>query len=292
MTMTTETIPTPNKGRGRPPKAAEITPQDAARELLTRRHARENLYEYIKAVWPIMEPGYAFRDGWMVGALAEHLQAVIEGEIRFLLINMPPRLLKTATSGVAMPSWAWIQRPELKFLYASYSHALALDASLKCRNVIRSRWYQARWGDRFSIRDDRDTKDYYANDRGGERLITSTDGTTTGRGGDVIVCLPSWVLVETSVGPVPAGELVDGRIDCRVLSFNHETGETELKAIESYETNPGRDLVEIDLGDRTLTCTEDHEVHVEGRGYVRAIDIEPGDVVSVLPELRWATEEA
>jgi len=251
--------------------------------LLRRRRAKESLHEYMRQGWPVMEPGYSFRDGWMVGALCEHLQAVVQGDIRRLLINMPPRLLKTLTSGVAMPSWAWIEWPHLKFLYASYSHNLAEDASLKCRNVIESRWYRNRYGHIYSLRDDLNTKSYYANTRGGERLITSTDGTTTGRGGDIIVCLPPDVCVETDQGAVPIGELVGRRLECRVLSFNHGTQRPEFKKIEAYEENEGRPLVEIDLGDRLLTCTEDHQIYVEGRGYIRAIDLAPGDVVTVLP---------
>jgi len=165
----------------------QVTPEQAAQELLRRRAAQESLYEFFKAAWPIIEPGYNYVDGWHVQAICEHLEAVFNGDIRNLLINMPPRALKTSLTGVAFPAWCWINRPTEKFVYASYSFTLAEDASIKCRALIRSKWFQSRWGGMWQITEDRDTKEYYTNTAGGERIISSVDGTLTGRGGDVFV---------------------------------------------------------------------------------------------------------
>lgn len=164
-----------------------VTPEQAAEELLRRAAAKESLYEFFKQAWPVIEPGYGYVDGWHVQAICEHLEAVFRGEIRNLLINMPPRALKTSLTGVAFPAWCWINRPTEKFVYASYSYTLAEDASIKCRALIRSKWFQARWGNLWQLTEDRDTKEYYTNTGGGERIISSVDGTLTGRGGDVFV---------------------------------------------------------------------------------------------------------
>lgn len=158
-----------------------------AAELLARRKAVGDLHEFVVQAWPIMEPGYSFKDSWHIQAICEHLEAVYSGQIRNLLINVPPRSLKTLLTGVAWPVWCWLQKPTEKFIFGSYSYSLAEDASIKCRALIRSKWFRDRWGDKIQITDDRDTKEYFSNTKGGERIITSVDGTLTGRGGDILV---------------------------------------------------------------------------------------------------------
>lgn len=166
---------------------SQLDLQVIAEELERRVNAEDNLYEFFKQAWHVIEPGYKYVDNWHVGATTEHLQAVTEGQIKNLLINFPPRFLKTDICGVAWPAWEWIKTPNRKWLFGSYSWTLAEDASIKCRQLVKSAWYMTRWGDRFSILDDRDKKDHFANDKGGERIITSPDSTMTGRGGDRVV---------------------------------------------------------------------------------------------------------
>lgn len=251
-----------------------------AAELEARVKAEATLYEFFKQAWHVIEPGYQFVDNWHIGAVAEHLQAVTEGQIKNILINFPPRDLKTDTGGVAWPAWEWIRHPNRKFLYGSYSWTLAEDASIKCRQLIKSGWYQTRWGDRFSIIDDRDKKDHFANDRGGERIITSPDSTMTGRGGDRVVCLPAETLIATENGPLQIGEIVDGRLPVRVACFDHEADEVTFSAITEYEKSPGRSLIEIETSSGAVVrLTEDHPVFVSGRGYIPAADVRPGDEV-------------
>src|SRR5438034_293575 len=66
-----------------------------------------------------------------------------------LIINVPPRTAKSILTSVCWPCWSWMARPGMRFLCASYSDQLATEHSLARRNLITSRWYQLRWGDRF-----------------------------------------------------------------------------------------------------------------------------------------------
>ena len=59
---------------------------------------------------------------------------------------------------------------------------------MKCRRLIESPWYQERWGDRFALTSDQNTKGRFDNNRSGYRLATSVGGAATGEGGDRIVC--------------------------------------------------------------------------------------------------------
>jgi predicted phage terminase large subunit-like protein len=153
------------------------------RELATRR-----LREFVRLAWPIIEPSTPFVPGWHIDAIIDHLEAVTNGQIRNLLINVPPRHMKSLLVSVLWPAWEWIQHPERRWLYSSYAASLSIRDSVKCRTLIESPWYQARWGVRYALASDQNTKMRFENDRSGYRIATSVGGTVTGEGGDRIVC--------------------------------------------------------------------------------------------------------
>ncbi|MFM8008319.1 MAG: hypothetical protein ACKO86_26060, partial [Dolichospermum sp.] len=95
------------------------------------------------------------------------LAELMKGKIKSLLINLPPRKGKTNLISIAFPAWVWINYPEKKFICASYSNSLALKIADKSRLLIESSWYQERWGDRFKLRKDQNSKSYFANDKTG-----------------------------------------------------------------------------------------------------------------------------
>lgn len=162
----------------RPNLAAEID-----RELATRR-----LREFVRQAWPIVEPATPFVPGWHIDAIIEHLEAVSRGQIRNLLINVPPRHMKSLLVSVFWPAWEWIRFPERRWLYSSYAAQLSIRDSVKCRRLIESPWYQKQWGNVFALTSDQNTKGRFDNNRSGYRLSTSVGGAATGEGGDRIVC--------------------------------------------------------------------------------------------------------
>ena len=147
----------------------------------------QSLAAFIRAAWPIVEPRAAFVPGWHLDAIAEHLEAVSAGEIRRLQIWVPPGSMKSLTTSVFWPAWEWTTQPGVRYITGSYDLALATRFAVRARDLMRSRWYQDRWGDRFQMKRDEDLKQSYANDRGGERHVTSPTGGATGRHGDRIL---------------------------------------------------------------------------------------------------------
>ena len=123
-----------------------------------------------------MEPGRNFYDNWHIEAICEHLQAVVNGDIRRLIINIPPRHMKSITAAVALPAWAWIDNPSKRFLFASYAGSLSVRDSVKCRRLIASRWYQENFGHIFQLTGDQNQKQRFENDKTGMRIATSVDG--------------------------------------------------------------------------------------------------------------------
>ena len=119
------------------------------RELATR-----SFREFVRQAWPIIEPLTPFVSSWHIDAIVEHLEAVTRGQIRNLLINVPPRHMKSILVSVLWPAWEWIAHPERRWLYSSYAAALSIRDSLKCRQLIESPWYQRFWGDRYALASD------------------------------------------------------------------------------------------------------------------------------------------
>lgn len=109
------------------------------------------------------------------------------GHIRDLLINMPPRHMKSIAVSVMWPVWEWLTFPERRWLFASYAATLSTRDSLKCRRLIESPWFQSNFGHVFQLTGDQNAKTRFDNDKTGYRLATSVGGTGTGEGGDRIV---------------------------------------------------------------------------------------------------------
>lgn len=148
---------------------------------------RRSLYDFAVGAWPVLEPANDFIDNWHIKAICDHLQAVTEGKIRFLIINIPPRFMKSLLVSVLWPAWEWTMKPSKRWLTASYGQNLSERDAVKCRNLINSSWYQTRFGKSFRLSGDQNAKRRYENDATGFRVATSPDGLGTGEGGDHLV---------------------------------------------------------------------------------------------------------
>lgn len=150
--------------------------------MVAAEKMRRNLAHYMQQAWIQIDPA-RLRWNWHLDALSDHLMALSVGEIRFLGIEIPPRMTKSASCTIVWPTWHWIRWPEEQFICASYSSSLSLEHSLQARRLIESEWYQSRWGDRYYMLGDENRADMYRNSKGGYRLTTSVGGRTTGEGG-------------------------------------------------------------------------------------------------------------
>lgn len=156
-----------------------------------REACESSLSQFLACAWPYIDSS-EYQTCWAIDAMADHLEAVVAGDIRRLLINCPPRCSKTTLVSIAFPAWVWAQMdvsylagPQVQFLCASYGHTLSLDSSNKCRRLIGSSWYQDLWGGRFQLRGDQNTKFHWENDKGGARIATSVGGSLIGLGGAI-----------------------------------------------------------------------------------------------------------
>lgn len=160
---------------------------DALKREKERREAEGSLAGFIKHGWSILEPGTEYHDGWHIHAIAEHLEACLNRDIKQLIINIPPRHSKSLLASCFFPCYSWIEAPEERFLFASYAASLSVRDSLKCRRLMQSDWFQERWGHRFQLIGDQNSKMFFENDKTGYRMATSVGASTTGHGGTIIV---------------------------------------------------------------------------------------------------------
>jgi len=151
-------------------------------EIMTR-----DFRQFIAGAWHVVEPGKEYAPNWHIDAIAEHLMYVSLGDIDDLVINIPPRHTKSLTCAVFWPAWEWTWMPSSQWMFATYAAPLTLRDSVKCRRLILSPWYQARFGQRFHITSDQNQKGRFENNHNGYRLATSVGGTATGEGGDRLV---------------------------------------------------------------------------------------------------------
>lgn len=109
---------------------------------IRRERAERSLAEFIKQAWPIIEPGTDYIENWHIDLICEYLQAVKDGEIKRLVINIPPRHMKSINVTVCFPCWTWTQEPEKRFIKVSYSDSLSRKHNVLSRDIIQSPWYR------------------------------------------------------------------------------------------------------------------------------------------------------
>ena len=167
--------------------------QEAILHYLDRDLAEKRLLSFVQLAWDEIMPESPFMNGWHVGCICEHLEALFHLQIQNLVLNCPPRCSKSILIAVLFCSWVWAKEPSSKFIYGSYNTDLAIRDSVETRDLIRSDWYQKKWSSLFAIagwqvKPDSDMKSWFANDRGGYRIATSTTGArSTGHGADYLI---------------------------------------------------------------------------------------------------------
>lgn len=165
---------------------------EAERERVTKDAERirarcQTLSGFIREAWHVVEPSITYVHGWHIDAICEHLEAVTNGEIIRLLINVPPGTMKSLITGVFWPAWEWGPRgrASLRYLGSSYSEDYAKRDNRRMRDLVTSDWYQALWGDTVKLT--RSGEMAFANTRTGFRQGVPFSRLTGGRGDRVII---------------------------------------------------------------------------------------------------------
>jgi len=146
-----------------------------------------DLKEFFNRAWKILEPATPLIDAWYLDYVLEYLAAVDMGQIKRLIINIPPRHAKSMLVSTIWPAWSWIERPWLRWVFASYSSSLSTKLSIDRRELIQSPWYRENWGDVVAMSDDQNVKDEFQNVHRGRMISLGVGGSVTGKGGHRVV---------------------------------------------------------------------------------------------------------
>ena len=294
--------------REQEPNAEQFAIKAALRTMIPQCEAspgeigdlENSLAEFMKRAWHVVEPGVDLKWSWHLDAISEHLQAVSNGEIKQLLINVPPGCSKSLLTCVFWPAWEWARDPSKRWMFASYDQKLSIRDSMRCRFLLQSAWYQNRWGFRVQFARDANLKTYFENTALGYRLATSVGGHATGEHPDRIVCFPAGTKVTTDAGEIPIEKLAEISHDVSVLSSSG-SGAVWSDKFSVTSRYFGERLVTVSFfSGRKIECTPDHLVYVHGLGYVKAGQLTSGQEVvtdeismQALPEglLREAEQE-
>ena len=145
---------------------------------------RHDFHSFVHMAFRTVFPGTPYCDNWHIEAIAFELMRVHSGENRRLLINQPPRSLKSLTISVAYVAWVLGQDPSRRFIVASYSSDFAAELHRLFRALIDAPWYRKAFPEMVPVKD---TGSELVTSAGGGRYATSVGGTLTGRGADAII---------------------------------------------------------------------------------------------------------
>jgi len=132
-----------------------------------------------------LSPRSAFLMNWHIEFIGAKLAAVRAGKIGRLIINVPPRYLKSHLASVTFPAWCLGHDPSAQILCVSYAQELADKLSRDCRRIMMSDWYRRLFPTRLSP--ERQAVSEFETTAQGCRLATSVGGVLTGRGADIII---------------------------------------------------------------------------------------------------------
>ena len=141
---------------------------------------------FLRKAFTIINPSIKIKWNWHLDYLCDTLEAVASGKIKRLLINIPPRYLKSIICSVAFPAWLMGRDPSKRVIVASYSKILATKHSQDTRIIMQSKWYKKNFPNTV-LADGMNEKNKFCTTENGFRFATSVNGTLTGEGGDVLI---------------------------------------------------------------------------------------------------------
>jgi hypothetical protein len=146
---------------------------------------RQDLYAFTEKCFRDLNPATEFLRSWHIEVIVDALEACRRREVNRLIINTPPRSLKSIYASVAFPAWLLGHEPSGQIICASYAQDLANKHAMDCRALLSSKWYQ----DLFPTRllSQRQAVQEFVTTQQGSRLATSVGGVLTGRGADFII---------------------------------------------------------------------------------------------------------
>jgi len=140
---------------------------------------KDDFLEFVKHMWPEFVEGYHHK------IIAEKFNKLATGEIKRLIVNMPPRHTKSEFASNYLPAWMIGRNPKLKIIQTTHTAELAVRFGRKAKNVIDSSEYQEVF--KTKLQEDSKAAGRWETEGGGEYFAAGVGGAITGRGADLLI---------------------------------------------------------------------------------------------------------
>lgn len=158
-------------------------------QAITTKLCLDSLAHFTRTFWHLIEPGQPYIHGWHIDAACRHLESAAKFQLLELLVNWPPRHMKSILVNVMFPAWVWAHEEwaSRRFMCASYSERNSIRDGVKMRTIIQSELYQKLFKPSWTLREDQNQKLKFENTQAGFRFSTSVGGAVTGEGADFLI---------------------------------------------------------------------------------------------------------
>jgi len=153
---------------------------DKYKELHDREEYQRDFLKFVKHVWPSFITGSHHR------IFAEKLERVARGELKRLIVNMPPRHTKSEFASYLFPAWVMGQSPETKIIQATHTAELAVGFGRKVKNLLDSEIYRDVFPE-IQLARDAKASGRWSTDKGGEYYAVGVGGALAGRGANLCI---------------------------------------------------------------------------------------------------------
>lgn len=145
------------------------------------------LLHFVRYFWEVLEPNEPFQEGWPLHAICLHLEAVTRGEIKRLLMNVPPGFMKSLLTDVFWPAWEWSAAgmPWHRYVTFAYASSLTERDNGRMLMLMQSPKFKDMWSQAFTITKAGSEK--LGNSKTGWKLASSVRGVGTGERGSRVV---------------------------------------------------------------------------------------------------------
>lgn len=167
---------------------------------------RQDFKAFVRKVFAEVSPQSSYQDNWHIDVICAELEGMIRGENTRLIINVPPRYMKSIICSVALPAFILGHFPTETVVCVSYADELAKKLAVDCRRVMESAWYRLVFPNTRLSASRREIMDFETT-RGGGRYSSTVGGTLTGRGGN-------WIIIDDPIKPADANsDLIRNKVN-------------------------------------------------------------------------------
>ncbi len=167
---------------------------------------RQDFKTFVRKVFQEVSPQSQYLDNWHIDVICSEIMAMIRGKNNRLIINMPPRYMKSIICSVALPAFLLGHAPEESVVCVSYADELSKKLAADCRRVMEAAWYKRAFPFTRLASNRKEVMDFETT-RGGGRYSTTVGGTLTGRGGN-------WIIIDDPIKPADANsDLIRNKVN-------------------------------------------------------------------------------